>query len=422
MTDIPSSQLGLFSGGEQKTKGAKLSPLAFAMRPSNFKDFFGQEDLFKKYPFLGKIGPDFRPPSLILWGPPGTGKTTLATLLAQQSGLKLYPFNAVLSGVADLRKLIEGMDHGPTPILFIDEIHRFARQAQDALLPYLESGRFILFGATTENPRVTLQGALISRLTLLPFQKLGEKELGKILGRVVQEKQYAIDYDVQELIAALSDGDARRALNTLEMVAKEKRPLTLREVKDLLLDNARDFDRQGNRHYDVISAFIKSMRGSDPDAAVLWLAVMLDGGEDPEFIARRLVIFASEDVGNADPSGLQMAINALLAVKHVGMPEAQIILGQATTYLASTVKSNCAYTAINEAVAYVNENKTLEVPGHLQNLSPEKKKYLYPHSYPGHFVRQEYTKEKIPRFYRPSDQGREKILREIHEQRWGKNT
>lgn len=396
------------------------SPLAHRARPELFEHFHGQEHIFGRFPFLKSA--NF--PSLILWGPPGTGKTTLAGLLAKQSGKDLYRFNAVLGGVAELKKLIASAGEMKRAlkreaIIFVDEIHRFNKAQQDALLPYVEAGDFTFIGATTENPRGSVNRALISRVKIIELKKLTEAALLDILKDANRRFDLKASNTVLETIADYASGDARAALGTLEQ-AVSVNATSANEIKKLILENVRDYDRNQNRHYDVISAFIKSMRGSDPQAALLWLAVMIDGGEDPVFIARRLVIFASEDVGNADPTALQLAVNALHTVEKIGMPEARIPLGQATTYLASTVKSNAAYNAINAALEFVQENPTIEVPTHLRNHHPDNKNYKYPHSYPGAFVKQTYTQENIPQFYQPSEYGIEKRLKDRLNALWEK--
>ena len=283
-------------------------------------------------------------------------------------------------------------------ILFIDEIHRANRIQQDALLPSVEQGHFTLIGATTENPRGVLTRALLSRVKVFGLKKLSPQHLLLILHKTVEQFDLGVEEKVLQNIADHADGDARRAVNMLEDWAEGKSPP----------ESQRNYDLKGERHYDVISAFIKSMRGSDPDAALLWLAIMLDGGEEPIFIARRLIIFASEDVGNADPAALTLAVSCLQAVEKIGMPEARINLAQATTYLASTVKSNAAYLGIDEALEYVKKRPTLPVPGVLKNVGSERSRYLYPHSHPGHFVLQQYAPEALPSFYRPGELGVEK--------------
>ncbi len=387
-------------------------PLAHKARPNSLTQFYGQDHVFERFSFLKSK----QFPSLILWGPPGTGKTTLAGLLASQSEKDLYRFNAVLGGVADLKKLIaSALDMKKSlkreSIIFVDEIHRFNKAQQDALLPYVEAGEFTFIGATTENPRSSVNRALISRVKIIELKKLTEAALVSILKDANKNFKLEVSDEVLETIADYASGDARAALGTLEIAAATGVTETV-EVKRLILENVRDYDRNQNRHYDVISAFIKSMRGSDPQAALLWLAIMIDGGEDPVFIARRLVIFASEDVGNADPTALQLAVNALHTVEKIGMPEARIPLGQATTYLASTVKSNAAYNGINAALEFVQENPTIEVPTHLRNHHPDNANYKYPHSFAEAFVKQDYAGTKIPQFYKPTDFGIEKRLKD----------
>ncbi len=399
---------------EAKTEpGRILPPLAHLSRPETLSEFIGQAEVFTRFPFL-KSG---QFPSMIITGPSGSGKTTLARLISKNSSREFFKFNAVLGGVNELKKLIHSAlemkerFHHKAPVIFIDEIHRFNKAQQDALLPYIEEGEFILIGATTESPKVSINKALLSRLHVVNLKSLDSESIEIILKNTLDKFQLSLDSKFLKTIAQYSHGDARMALNILEEANKLQSP-SEKEIKALIDENARSYDKDGNRHYDVISAFIKSMRGSNPNAAVLWLAVMLDGGEDPIFIARRMVIFASEDIGNADPFALTLATSALNATEKIGMPEARIILSQAVTYLASTYKSNSAYLAINEALEFVKEHPEIEVPDHLKNYPPPNaEKYLYPHSYPGHFVKQNYTKNSIPHFYRPTSEGREEGLK-----------
>ena len=405
---------------DSTSKGKILPPLAHLSRPEEFQEFIGHSEIFKNYSYLKQK--NF--PSIILFGPSGTGKTTLARLLAKSSGKEFYTFNAVLGGVADLKKLIQSAEEvknrfGSESIIFIDEIHRFNKAQQDALLPYIEEGAFTLIGATTENPRVSVNKALLSRTHIVQLKELTPDDIFKILLQAKSKFHFDfIQEDHLKIIADFAGGDARVALNALEAASKLTNPSN-EEIKILIIENARAFDKGGNRHYDVISAFIKSMRGSDPQAAIHWLAVMIDGGEDPVFIARRLVIFASEDVGNADPTAVTLAMTALTAVSQIGKPEARIILAQATTYLASTYKSNAAYLAIDMALEYVRSQATIEVPNHLKNHpAPDEKKYLYPHSYENHFIKQNYTNQIIPKFYVPTNQGKEDGLKKRLESLW----
>ena len=388
-------------------------PLAAKLRPKTLEDFFGQA---KIRPQLEKLVS--HPRHVIFWGPPGTGKTTLAHIISSQIGRDLTVFSAVTSGIPELKRLIAEMldrrrEFGKESILFIDEIHRFNKSQQDALLPYLENGDFLFIGATTEYPHTSLNKALISRVSLIELKQLQVEDLTSILERGADDlnrpelKDFVID------LAKLSNGDARFALNQLARLSAfnatelENKEHVLKE----LFEHARQYDRNANRHYDVISAFIKSIRGSDPDAALLYLAIMLDGGEDPEFIARRLMILASEDVGLANSQALQVTSNAHYVVKHIGMPEARITLAHATTFMALSPKSNSAYKAVDAALEFVKDNPTIEVPGHLSNVSPEKKNYKYPHAYPGNWTEQRYLPLEVKSpFYKPGSNGSEKMM------------
>jgi len=413
LSDLFSQAQGKNTGGDsqaEKVNSASSKPLAYMIRPKKITEYFGQDDVLSRFSFLKEA----QFPSLIIWGPPGTGKTTLAGILAEQADRELFTFNAVLGGVNDLKKVIERVKEnevyfGRKGIVFVDEIHRFNKAQQDALLPFVEKGEIQFIGATTENPKTSVNQALLSRVQTVKLNTLNEAAIEKIINRALTETDYELADECIRIIVENSDGDARAALNALEAVimAKDSTP---EQILARLSENNKRYDKNGNRHYDVISAFIKSLRGSDPNAALVYLAIMIDGGEDPVFIARRLVVFASEDIGNADPQALTLAVSGLQAVQNIGMPEARINLGHVTTYLASTVKSNAAYLAIDEALEYVRSQKTIEVPQLLRNHHPESKNYKYPHSYEGHFVKQNYTDKKIPQFYRPTSNGTEERI------------
>ena len=401
-------QTGLFNHSNQ-------APLAFKMRPKSIEGFFGQSQTLSK---LGRLSPD-NPFHFIFWGPPGCGKTTLAHIMANTWERELYPFNAVTGGVPGLKKLISSVQtqqeiSSKKAIIFIDEIHRFNKAQQDVLLPFLEQGDFTLIGATTEYPQTSLNRAIISRVKIFELTKLKDDQVKELLVKANEDNQLGQEQSTLELITNYSNGDARIALTHLEYIYETKLGKTAdkdeKEILNYLSQNARNYDKNSNRHYDTISAFIKSVRGSDPDAAILYLAVMLDGGEDPIFIARRLMILASEDIGNANPQALTLATSTHYTVSQIGMPEARIPLAQCTIYLACSPKSNASYLAINEALALVKSQATIDVPEHLKNQSVRKKFYKYPHNFEGGFVKQEYQLGDHE-FVRFTDRGVEAIFR-----------
>lgn len=411
------------------------SPLSELLRPKNLDEIVGQEKTVGPDSRLGKLLRSGHIPSLILWGPPGTGKTTFALALAQQTGAHFINLNATEAGTKALREAGEaGRDrrllHGQRTVLFVDEIHRFNRGQQDVLLPYLEKGDLILVGATTENPSYELNRALLSRCRVVVFERLGERSLESLLEKAAVHAGVSVaslvDAEARRWLLDASDGDGRRLLNSLEVVfaAREGRetPYSLSELRELLQETSIGYDKSSEMHYDLASAFIKSLRGSDPDAALYYMARMIEGGEDPVFIARRLVILASEDVGNADPRALSVAIAGLQAVEAIGLPEAAITLSQVTTYLASAPKSNRAYMALHAAQDLVRKTGTVPVPLHLRSSKTDLSKnlgygrdYRYPHDHPKAWVSQDYWPEGVKPsapLYEPAARGFEKTIRE----------
>ena len=395
-------------------------PLAFRMRPRTLEEYVGQEHVLGKNKILYRTIKADRLSSIILFGPPGCGKTSLARVISETTKYKFYKINAVISGVADIKRVIEETKNfmiNPTgkSILFIDEIHRFNKLQQDALLPFVENGTIILIGATTENPYFEVNKALISRSMVIKLEPLTTENVFTILKNAITRKdglgEYSIKIEDETLkkLAIIANGDVRTALNGLEIAVLTTNMdsdgyihITDEIIKNSVQDRKAIFDKNGESHYDNISAFIKSMRGSDPDAVVFYLARVLNGGEDPMFLARRIVICASEDVGLANPQALVVANSAMQAVHMVGMPEARIILSEAALYVALSKKSNAAYMAINHAMEDVKTKETGEVPMHIRNAPIEDMKqlgysngYLYPHDFPGHYVEQQYLPDEM---------------------------
>jgi len=457
----------LFSYSAQTGKN---TPLAERMRPRSLEEFIGQEHLLGPKGLLRSLIENDRLTSIILWGPPGTGKTTIARIVAQITKAFFAEFSAVTSGVADIRNVVkEATDRrnfeGRQTILFVDEIHRFNKAQQDAFLPHIEAGTIILIGATTENPGFEVNAPVLSRSRLFRLEQLSDEDIRKILWRAMTDNErglgalgLTIEDEALEHIAKNSNGDARVALTALELAANglvgdvgtddaaakagpgdsrgktavgeepvksEKRPpvavITLEVAEKAINKKQLQYDRAGDAHYDIISAFIKSMRGTDPDAAVYYLARMLESGEDPKFIARRMVIFASEDIGNADPRALPLATATVDALNFVGMPEAKFTLAQCATYLASAPKSNSAKTAILSAFADLQDKRVEPVPNHLRNAPTALAKklghgkgYRYPHEFPGNYIEDTYLPESLKDkvYYRPSDNGYEETIKE----------
>jgi putative ATPase len=422
---------------ESHLKPSQDSPLAARMRPRTLEEFVGQQHLVGDGKLLKRTILSDRITSLIFYGPPGSGKTTLATIISNMTGGKFQGLNAVTANVQDLRKVIEQAKYlrrekGLKTILFVDEIHRFNKAQQDVLMPDVESGTLILIGATTHNPSFSINGPLLSRSTIFELRALNETEIVEVLDRATKDKarglgnlKIAADKEAFEHLAKSASGDARRALNALEIgiltTAADKEGIihfTRAVAEESSQRKIVYFDKDEDYHYDTASAFIKSLRGSDPDAAVYWLAKMLYAGEDPRFIIRRLLILASEDIGNADPQALILASAGLQAIEFVGMPESRIILSQLVTYLALAPKSNASYIAIEEATADVENQKVEEVPNHLRDKSYFGAKqmghgegYKYVHQSPEHYMKQDYI-EKKRNYYRPTQFGYEKIQRE----------
>ena len=411
------------------------APLAERMRPKSLDRFIGQEHLLGPGKLLRRLIETDQVPSLILWGPTGSGKTTLARIIANATRSHFIFFSAILSGVKDLRQIVKEAEEelakgGRRTILFVDEIHRFNKSQQDAFLPYVERGLLTIIGATTENPSFEVIAPLLSRCKVLVLKPLGIEEIGKILRNAMEDEAHglggrglALTDEALSFMAEQADGDARIALNTLETAARlaPEGVIDLETAREAVQKKPLLYDKGGEEHYNVISAFIKSMRGSDPDGALYWLARMLEAGEDPLFILRRMVILASEDIGNADPRALQVAVSALQGFQLVGLPEGRIVMAQAVTYLATAPKSNASYLGIDEAIAEVRKSGALPVPLHLRNAPTRLMKelgyhkgYRYAHDFEGGYVEQEYLPERLTgrKFYRPAGHGYEKYIRE----------
>ena len=424
--------MDLFSHRAKKSQRGQ--PLAERLRPTTLEQFQGQRHLVGEGKLLERTIAQDRIPSMILWGPPGTGKTTLARIIAAQTGARFYTLSAVGSGVKDLREVVrlatEQRDlYSQRSILFIDEIHRFNKAQQDALLPHVEAGTVVLIGATTENPSFEVISALLSRCRVLTLEGLDEADLQQILLRALEQdpqlkaQGLSVDPELLQVVAKVADGDARRALTTLEVAASmadQSGQIDRQMIEQALQQRTLRYDKGGEEHFNVVSAFIKSMRGSDPDAAVYWMVRMLEAGEDPLFVLRRMVIFAAEDVGNADPGALQLATAALEAFRLVGLPEGVLPLTQAVTYLASAPKSNTALQTYGAARKDVLEHGPLPVPNKLRNAPTRLMKdlgyakgYRYPHNFDGQYVVEDYLPQALAGrcYYQPSGSGHEAEIR-----------
>ena len=416
-----------------------IPPLAERVRPKSLKEFIGQSHILGENKILNSLTENMKLFSMILWGPPGSGKTTLARLLTIKSNYQLHQISAVSSGVKDLREIIDkslsNRSMGKETVLFIDEIHRFNKSQQDALLHAVENGTIILIGATTENPSFEVISPLLSRSKVLTLNPLSFENLSEILDHAFEEDiilskgNYVITETVKNKLIQNSSGDARKMLNTIDIavnIVGQSGAITSGVLDEAFQNKSILYDKAGDYHYDTVSAFIKSMRGSDPDAAIYWLSIMIEGGEKPEFIARRMVIFASEDIGNADPKALSMAVSGFHAVSLIGYPEASIVLAQITTYLSSSPKSNASYMALNNSIEIIKEQGTPSVPLHLRNAPTDLMKnmeygegYKYPHSYENSFVNENYfPKDQSYIFYKPTDNGYEKYIKERLKNLW----
>ncbi|KUK11078.1 MAG: AAA ATPase central domain protein [Clostridia bacterium 41_269] len=430
--------MDLFSYSMEK-RLKKEAPLAVRMRPRNLDEFVGQEQIIGPGKFLRRAIEEDKLGSIILYGPPGSGKTALAHVISNTTSANFVQINAVTSGIGEIKEIIEtakrdlGM-YGKKTILFIDEIHRFNKAQQDVLLPQVENGIITLIGATTENPYFEVNPPLLSRARIIRLERLTKDDIKEILFRALNDKERGlgnerikIDDTVIEYLSDVSGGDARVALNTLELAvltSKENdcgvKEVSLDSIKECLQKRSIYYDKTGDNHYDVISAFIKSIRGSDPDAALHWLARMLEAGEDPKFICRRMIILASEDIGLADPNALIIAVSAAHALEYIGLPEAKFALAQAAVYLSLAPKSNSIKKAVEKAVFDVRNKDIGAVPVYLRDASYTSASklghgngYLYPHDFPGNYVKQEYMPEPLrgSRYYYPGDNGMERVFR-----------
>ena len=410
------------------------APLAERMRPNTLDELVGQEHLTGRGSILRTAIEQGKLPSIILWGPPGVGKTTIANIIAHTLNVPFYTLSAISSGVKEVREVIEDAKTKPGTILFIDEIHRFNKGQQDALLGAVEKGIIRLIGATTENPSFEVNSALLSRCQVYVLKPLGKQELVGLLHTVLEKddvlKTKNIHLKETEALLTISGGDARKLLNLLELVTDAlgaNGVITDDAVMEIAQQRIALYDKKGEQHYDIISAFIKSMRGSDPNGAVYWLARMIEGGEDVKFIARRMLIFASEDIGNANPNALLLATSTFQAVSMIGYPESRIILSQCATYLAGSAKSNAAYAAIDAALAAIKQTGDQPVPLHLRNAPTRLMKemsygkdYKYAHQFDDNFTLQEYLPDKLKgtAFYMPQKNAREEEIRKFLKERW----
>lgn len=413
------------------------APLPERMRPRSLDDFIGQKKLLGSNGALRRAITNNLVPSMILWGPPGVGKTTLALLIAETTKRVFYPLSAINSGVKELREVLSRPSGLFSPIVFIDEIHRYNKSQQDALLGAVEKGQITLIGATTENPSFEINSALLSRCQVYILEGLGKDELIQMLHQAIEKdevlKTTQMQFESYDALLRLSGGDGRKLLNLLELVVNarfQESPIVITDeaVTEVAQQNLARYDKSGEQHYDIASAFIKSMRGSDPNAALYWMARMIKAGEDPEFIARRMLILASEDIGNANPTAVIMANACLQAVKAIGYPECRIVLGQVVVYLATSPKSNASYLAIDEALALAEKTVHLPVPLHLRN-APTKlmkeigygKNYQYAHDYEGNFTPLDFLPEELKgsKFYEPGQNARENEIRKQLQKWWG---